>query len=419
MKRIILFLLVVLGVFCACSDDDAATGTSGTTGGGSIDPVDTTAPGFTAGPSVVPDELTAGVTFTLNESGTVYWLVQLSNLSAPGVATVKAANQLSATAGTPGGFTISGLAASNAYSVYFVTRDAAGNDSAVLSRSFTTLDPAGGDTTAPSFTAGPETNAAPAETSAGITVTLDEAATVYWLVQPAAAAAPDAAAVIAGNHPVAAAAGSPATFSVTGLTGSTAYTVYAVARDAALNTSGVVSCSFTTAAPPVNPAELTWGLFADTVALDVIWDTNVFLREWKDWSAGTLITEVSSTSPDGGNCWQFTGTGAWIGIGIEPSPAIDISAYSYLVFHYRGTKNFKIGIKSGASTERWIESTTLVSTYGLVLDGNWHVLKIPFTAFAGINFASVSQYFMFVADSARGYVVGDVHSVDCLHFSKE
>lgn len=163
----------------------------------------------------------------------------------------------------------------------------------------------------------------------------------------------------------------------------------------------------------------TFGIFSDKVSLDVVWDSTVFLRVWTDFSAGCVINDVASTSPDGGLCWEITGTGVWVGIGIEPDVHPSISSYSNLVFHYKGTKNFKVGIKSGSSTERWVQSSAMVTSYGLALDGDWHVVKIPFTAFAGIDFSDINQYFMFVADSGLGYVVGDKHYLDCLHFSRE
>ena len=166
----------------------------------------------------------------------------------------------------------------------------------------------------------------------------------------------------------------------------------------------------------------TYGIFADKVALDVVWDSTVFLRVWSDYGGGCAISNIASTSSDGGLCWEVRGTGSWLGIGIEPDSNTSISSYSNLVFHYKGTKNFKVGIEYGAggpSLQRWVQSTTMVSSYGLVLDGNWHQVKIPFTAFAGVTFNDVKQYFMFVAEAAHSYSVGDKHYLDGIHFSKE
>ena len=79
-------------------------------------------------------------------------------------------------------------------------------------------------------------------------MTIDENGTGYYLVQAASASVPNVAAVLAGTS-IALTANVEGTATIGGLTGSTAYKVYFVAKDAAGNVqSGVSTVAFTTAA---------------------------------------------------------------------------------------------------------------------------------------------------------------------------
>ena len=114
------------------------------------------------------------------------------------------------------------------------------------------------DTTPPLTTAGPSISSGPTQTGVGLSVTIDEVGTGYWLLVPASAAAPTPAQVVAGGNYGAvtvAAAGStamtaatPATISLSGLTVATSYTLYFVAKDTADNLqAAVASVAVTTA----------------------------------------------------------------------------------------------------------------------------------------------------------------------------
>ena len=118
------------------------------------------------------------------------------------------------------------------------------------------------DTTAPTTTAAPSVSAI---TSTGTTLsaTINETGTGYYLVQPAAAAAPSVAAVQAGTS-FAMTANVAAMPAITGLTAATAYKVYFVAKDAANNVQAAVqnvAVTTTAAALPtgyVSQGGLTW-----------------------------------------------------------------------------------------------------------------------------------------------------------------
>lgn len=112
----------------------------------------------------------------------------------------------------------------------------------------------GADSTAPTTTAAPAISSAPTHNSAGVSVTINEAGTGYWLLLPSSAAAPTAAQVVAGANSLGLAANTAATINVTGLSASTAYTLYFVAKDVSGNLqSAPSSVAVTTTAAPQPP----------------------------------------------------------------------------------------------------------------------------------------------------------------------
>ena len=109
---------------------------------------------------------------------------------------------------------------------------------------------AAGDSTAPATTAAPSVSGT-SDSATTLSAAINEAGTGYYLVQAAAAAAPTAAAVIAANHGFAMTANTAASVNITGLTASTAYKIYFVAKDTANNVQAAVqSASATTTAIP-------------------------------------------------------------------------------------------------------------------------------------------------------------------------
>ncbi len=104
------------------------------------------------------------------------------------------------------------------------------------------------DVAPPLTTAAPALSATPGDTTASVNVTINQNGTGYYLVLPAASAAPSVAAVSAGT-PVAMSAGTPAVISLTGLSPSTAYVLYFVAKNTAGNYQGTLgSVAITTSA---------------------------------------------------------------------------------------------------------------------------------------------------------------------------
>ncbi len=202
---------------------------------------DTTAPTLS---STSADGLSASgatIHFASDEAGTYYYVVYPAADAAPDAVTVKGGTSGAAIAGA-NSFGVTGLSASTDYTVYVVVEDGAGNTSDIADIDFTTS--AAADTTAPTLSS----TSADGLSASGATIhfTSDEAGTYYYVVYPAADAAPDAATVKGGTSGAAIAGAN--SFSVTGLSASTDYTVYVVVEDGAGNTSAIADIDFTTSA---------------------------------------------------------------------------------------------------------------------------------------------------------------------------
>ncbi|MEO3813543.1 cellulose binding domain-containing protein [Sphaerisporangium sp. B11E5] len=168
---------------------------------------------------------------SITSSGaTLSWTASTDDTGVTGYDVYREAGTTDVNVGTAStnSFALTGLSASTSYTFYVVARDAAGNTSQASGPvTFTTTGGGGPDTTAPSR---PGTPAASSITSAGATLswtasTDNVGVTGYTVYREA------------GTTDVS--VGTPATnsFALTGLSASTSYTFYVVARDAAGNTS--------------------------------------------------------------------------------------------------------------------------------------------------------------------------------------
>ncbi|MGW4639942.1 cellulose binding domain-containing protein [Sphaerisporangium sp. NPDC004334] len=178
---------------------------------------------------------------SITSSGaTLSWTASTDNVGVSGYDVYREAGTTDVKVGTATSntFTLSGLSASTSYTFYVVARDAAGNSSTASSPvTFTTTSGGGTDTTAPSR---PGTPTASAVTSSG--------ATLSWT------ASTDNVGVSgydvyreAGTTDVKVGTATSNTFTLSGLSASTSYTFYVVARDAAGNSSTASSpVTFTT-----------------------------------------------------------------------------------------------------------------------------------------------------------------------------
>jgi len=153
------------------------------------------------------------------------------------------------------------------------------------------------DTTPPAFTVLPTVTTN--ETTAVVMFTMDEQSSVYWLCRPASQPGPGSAAIQASNTYVAANAGSPASFTISGLTGSTEYAVYFIAVDSVMNYSSLISNTFTTS--PVGSGDVVPPVFSSGPMVSSTpgeTSANILVTVNEDGTLYTLCLPAVATAPD-------------------------------------------------------------------------------------------------------------------------
>jgi hypothetical protein len=71
---------------------------------------------------------------------------------------------------------------------------------------------------------------------------------------------------------------------------------------------------------------------------------------------------------------------------------------------------FRIGINSSFG-DSWLNFVDGGQQYGLVRDGAWHEVSIPFSAFHNLDMRSIKQMFMVVSDPPPTDVVFAIDNV--------
>lgn len=207
----------------------------------------------------------ATLTVQLDEAGTVYYLV-LSDSSVASAGSTPDAAQVMTTgqnfvvsaANTTVNQSITGLSPDTAYTVYLVAKDVSGNTSAVTPKSFHTATVAT-DTTPPSFASGTPSVSGVTTSSFTLTLGSNETSTVDYVVLPNSSATPTAtdiknmASGFIAKGSFNLSANTPISPTITGLTATTTYQIYAVLTDSASNQSTVASTSAVTAASVIQP----------------------------------------------------------------------------------------------------------------------------------------------------------------------
>lgn len=189
-----------------------------------------------------------------------------------------------------------------------------------------------------------------------------------------------------------------------------------------VRTGGIITVAFSNA-QDTNVSDSYYCLWADTIPISCKWDADTRLDVWQEWNGNMKITESTIDPGEGTKSWTLTGTGSWMGMGIRVAPLTnlrDMRAYSNgsLQFMFKGTKPVKIGIKSSnPEVERWVTPGAL-QYYGLRLDGQWHEVCVPITAFAGVDLSKIEQFFMLTADVGMGYTSNSVYFLDRIFWSK-
>lgn len=212
---------------------------------GSTVPVDNTAPTLSAASASSTGANTATGSITTGEgNGTLYCLASTASTATATAVKGSAFSQAVSSTGAKN-FSITGLTAATTYYLHFLHRDAAGNDSAVLSSaSFTTA--AATDTTAPTLSS-PTATQTGSTTASGSVSTNEANGQLYRMVS--ANATETAATVKAANLITNVTATGAQAVSFSGLAAGTQYYAHYLHRDAAGNDSTVAnSGAFTTAA---------------------------------------------------------------------------------------------------------------------------------------------------------------------------
>jgi hypothetical protein len=170
-----------------------------------------------------------------------------------------------------------------------------------------------------------------------------------------------------------------------------------------------------------NAVNTTFALYSETFPLNVTWDTDAKMFIWN----GFIMSDDSSTSGDGSSSLRINASSStWGGTGwiVNPSTAYkNLSAFTNgkLIFMFKSTKNFtKVGIEDGNGIQGWVTGSTCLSSYGMVTNDSWCTISIPLTAFTGVDFTQVKQYFMFVADLGN-YTIGNVWNIDNVYFTNQ
>lgn len=324
---------------------------------------------------------TADLSATSNEDGTIYYVVTTSP-SSPSSNDVLAGNDETGTAAFKSGnsavsadiaqtFSVSGLADNTTYYFYVTAVDGADNISGISSASFTTS--AAADATPPTLSAVGSSSVT--GSSADLSATSNESGTLYY-VMTTSASAPTNTQVVAGQDNLGAAAFKSAnaavtadtakTLSVSGLTDSTTYYFYIVAKDATGNNSLVSSSSFTT---PDVTAPLLLTVSAGNITASAV-DLSATSNE--DGTMYYMVTDAAST-PTAANVKSGS---AGSGITLIASGSSAVSANTAKIFSVSSLTSATTyyfyfvaeDATSNTSTVSWTSFTTANTTPTIAID---------------------------------------------------
>lgn len=166
-------------------------------------------------------------------------------------------------------------------------KDGNNNESSAASVSITA------DRTPPTTVSAPVSGVS--HNAATATFTIDEAGTGYYLVLPSVSPAPSAATVFSTGTSVALSANAPQAVSLSGLSASTSYVVYFVAKDARnVEQISVTSTSFNTSATPNTAPEITIAATNQTVGKNNPSAANLTVNDAESGAAAVTVTATSS-----------------------------------------------------------------------------------------------------------------------------
>ncbi|RXR07157.1 glycoside hydrolase family 16 protein [Pseudoxanthomonas composti] len=127
------------------------------------------------------------------------------------------------------------------------------------------------------------------------------------------------------------------------------------------------------------------------------------------------LTPTSAAPVEGSEVMSFrAAAGNWYGLGvITDYRNMGNYAGGSLKFQMQTTtqSTFKIGINTSFG-DSWVDFVAGGNNYGLVRDGAWHQVTIPFSAFYDLDLGAVKQMFMVVSDPPAAdvnFAIDDVY----------
>ncbi len=142
-----------------------------------------------------------------------------------------------------------------------------------------------------------------------------------------------------------------------------------------------------------------FGVFTETVPVEnaLTYESDASLYLWNNLSVGP------ADPFEGGEAWNMTAApGDWFGMGVFTHADRNMRGYSdgHLHLHMKTTSPapFRLGIKSSAAGESWVDFPAGQGAFGLERDGEWHEVVIPLNAFLNVDFATIGQMFMIAGD---------------------
>jgi beta-glucanase (GH16 family) len=127
------------------------------------------------------------------------------------------------------------------------------------------------------------------------------------------------------------------------------------------------------------------------------------------------LTPTSAAPVEGSQVMSFrAAAGNWFGLGVTTDYRnMGNYANGSLKFNMQTTTQatFKIGINTSFG-DSWVDFVAGGNNYGLVRDGAWHQVTIPFSAFYDLDLGAVKQMFMVVADPPAAevnFAIDDVY----------
>jgi beta-glucanase (GH16 family) len=138
----------------------------------------------------------------------------------------------------------------------------------------------------------------------------------------------------------------------------------------------------------------TYGIYTETtpVTSKVTYGADANLYLWNG------LTPVATAAFEGSQVMSYnTAAGAWWGLGVATNYK-NLSAFQptgQLKFHMKtsSTETIGIGISTGHG-DSWIDLVNGGNQYGLVRNGQWCAVSIPFSAFLDLDLFAVKQIFM-------------------------